>query len=72
MVLSKYQAHTDLLVKKLAYYKNLYESKNREVEIIESTNRRRVERLSYFEKQNQLLKQHLKSYMEDKPEKLET
>jgi len=50
----------------------LYESKNREVEIIESTNRRRVERLSYFEKQNQLLKQHLKSYMEDKPEKLET
>ena len=50
----------------------MYESKNREVEIIESTNRRRVERLSYFEKQNQLLKQHLKSYVEDKPEKLET
>ena len=64
--------NTNLLNKKLDYYKNLYESKNREIEIIESTNRRRIERLSYFEKQNQLLKQHLKSYIEDKPEKIES
>jgi hypothetical protein len=61
----------NLLVKKLDYYKNLYDSKNRELEIIESTHKRRVDRVSYLEKQNQLLKQHLKSYIEEKPEKLD-